>query len=295
MASPDQLQVQGFSGGSNLALTRKLLRSCQELSALRLLCLADHWRKANQYRAILFLADELRDASASGFWRVWGTPAAHLWMRLAWELAMPPGRRSSLLSKHAGWLGRTIEEFAQEHLPQLGVFTMALHLAAGTSYRTSQAIPVGPLGSFPGAGVAWCSGVPFTLLGCTAAGEILVQGKCGDRACEISCQPCERSPFFRVPEARGRGVMYVDCWDTCSRMDYDGMEWTPREADYSRVRDASTRLSHALQVIEGYSSEISEEVAAVISLAVPLRVLSDAATPSGSVSFLPGLVYFCTF
>jgi HEXXH motif-containing protein len=69
-------------------------------------------------------------------------------------------------------------------------------------------------------------------------------------------------------------------------------QWTPRETDYSRVRDGSTWLRHALQVIEGYSSEISEEVATVISLAVPLRVLSDAATPSGSVSFLPGLVYF---
>jgi hypothetical protein len=276
MASSDQLRVQGFSGGNNLALTKKLLRSRQEISALRLLGLADHLRKTDRYGAILCLTDELRSASASGFWRVWGTPAAHLWVRLAWELALPAGRRSSLLSKHAAWLGRSVEEFAQEHLPQLGVFTLALHLASGTSYRTSQAVPVGPMGSFPGAGVAWCSGHPLTLLGCTAAGELVVQDKGGERICEISSYACERSPFFRVPEARGRGVIYVDCWDTCSRMDYDGMEWTPRETDYLCVLDASTRLGHALQVIEDYCPEINDEVATVISLAVPLRVLSEA-------------------
>jgi HEXXH motif-containing protein len=197
------------------------------------------------------------------------------------------------VTNHAAWLGKSVEQFLNDHLKQLGVFTVGAKLQDGQAYRLPIPVPVDPIGSFPGTGVAWRASGPFILLGCTAEREVLARLEASqETAFPVEPEPRDRPTVFRVPIASGRTNLWVDTWDTCSRLDYAGMEWTPRVTAYPAVKAAARRLSDALSRIEEYDPHIAEEVGIILSLATPLQLLSAQTSHSGSVSFIPGAFGF---
>lgn len=285
-------QVEGFSSGRNQQLTRQLLRRRQEMNGLELLAIARHVDDTGQFPVFGKIFSDFRSLPTDHFWRVWTSPAAYLWTKLAYNAVRPSDHRSDMFFRHATWLGKGVEEFATDHMAQLAVFTTAAQLLQGSPYRAPCPVPVDPIGSFPGAGFSWQHEVPFSLLGCTADAEIIVQIDGMERAWRANSVPGMDSPFFKTPHAAGRGIIWIDGWDSCMRMNYAGMEWSPRVTDYVSIEAAADRVSGALTRIEAYSSGIAEEAGDVLVQGAPLQLGSDCSSPSGSVSFMPGAFYF---
>jgi HEXXH motif-containing protein len=292
MNSGEAFEVRSFSGGGNLLLTRSLLQARQRMNGLELLAIARHLKDTGRHPLFQPFLDDLRAVPPADFWQVWTSPAAYLWTRLAWQGLQYPRQPSDLVERHAAWLAKRFEQFLSDHLKQVGLFTVAAHLHMGDAYRAPALVPLDATGSFPSAGVGWRAPRPFALRGCTAAGEVLAHLEGGEIAYGVLSEPGADSPFFRVPAAIGRGALWVDAWDTCSRLDYAGMEWTPRVTEYPAVRDAARRVTGALARIEAYSPCIAEEIGHILSVATPLRAVSEHSSHSGSVSFIPGAFAF---
>ncbi len=292
MTGGDLVYVRGFSGGGNLPLTMSLLQTRRRVNGVELLAVARHLKEIRQHPFFLDLLDDLRAVQPTSFWPVWGSPAAFLWTRLALQSLQHKRQASELVTHHAAWLGKTFERFLGDHLKQLGLFTVAAKLREGQPYRLPTPVPVDAIGAFPGTGIAWQAPGPFILLGCTADREVSARLEAHETTFPIEPEPGEGSPFFRVPAAAGRGILWVDAWDACSRLDYVGMEWTPRITAFPAHQEAARRVSGALSRIEAYEPRIADEVGFTLSLATPLQPLSAQASHSGSVSFLPGAFGF---
>ena len=287
------IRVEGFSGAKNLPFTRQLLRRRQEANGLELLAIARCVNEGGLSPIFGTLVQGLRAVPPELFWRIWTTPASYLWTKLAFDVVRPIHRRSPLLARHAAWLGTSVEQLSTDHLAQIALFTIAGNLAGGTSYSAPCPVPVARLGSFPGVGLSWLSDRPFLLVGGTADGDILVSIDGEEHIWREADSAGNGSCLFRTPLACGKGNIWIDCWDSCMRMNYEGMEWSPRVTDYPSLQVAAQRVSRALARIEAYSETLADEIGEVLTQAAPLKPLSEHISPSGSVSFMPGAFYFC--
>ena len=279
MLSPDRV----FGARESVA-TAQLIQERLKRSSLELLAAL----KVLQNRGLAQLGEAerlLRCLPNSNFTRVWSSPDAYFWTRLAFGFAKG-GLKDGLVSKFAEWSRLTVDTFEQGLTERVTLIALSGHAIAGNAVRLDVPTSLPRTGTMAGTSIAWTLTEELRVFG-TVNGRLLV-GTSLESARPLD--PTNYGGVLRMPEVR-EGDVYIDVWSECVRVDCLGLEQNQRVSDLSLLQRQAEIFERALAIIRAAAAPFYEEVLLILRSATPL-VADGRSLPSSSNSAITGVMWY---
>lgn len=283
-----RLPLSCFLAGSSPDGVALLVQARRKQSALELLAILKLLREQEGS-----LCDEveaaLRSLSPSAFARIWSSPGAYLWTRIAFGL-VHSGRQDLTTIHFAEWLGATATQLLPLLIERLWGFVLAGLLIDGRSYRLNAPLALPESGTLPSLGLAWRASVPFRIHGVSAAGLDLIDNT---GAC-LTLAPTTCPHGLEVIQQRSlmEGTdLHLDVWSEHALASFNGVEKAARVNHPDDLMIQAGVIRDALCIIQALLPGIHEEMGFLLQTITPLQALHPG-LPSSSNSAMTGAIWY---
>lgn len=277
-----------FLAGTSPEGVALLIKARRKQSALELLAILKLLREQEDPTCVEVEA-ALRRLSPSAFARVWSSPGAYLWTRIAFGL-VHSARQDATTIHFAEWLGATTADLLPLLVERLWGFVLAGLLIDGRSYQLNSPLTLPACGTLPSLGLAWCASRPFRIRGVSAAGLALTDenGTC------LTLEPTTCFPDLEViqqPLLLQGTELYLDAWSEHALASFKGVEKAARVTRLDDLTIQAGVIRDALCIIQALLPGMHEEMGLLLQTITPLQALHPG-LPSSSNSAMTGAIWY---
>lgn len=283
-----RLPLACFLGGASPDGVALLIQARRKQSALELLAILKLLREQESPLCVEVEA-ALRHLSPAAFARVWSSPGAYLWTRIAFGLVRST-RQDSTTINFSEWLEATTDQLLPLLIERLWGFVLAGHLIDGRSYTLNSPLALPGSGTLPSLGLAWHASRPFRIHGVSAAGLVLTDenGTC------LTLAPTTCSPGLEVtqqPRLLEGAELYLDVWSEHALASFKGVEKTRRLTRTDDLKIQAEVIRDALGIIQTLLPGMYEEMGLLLQTITPLQAIHPG-LPSSSNSAMTGAIWY---